>query len=63
MVLWGLEKNWKKLLEVTDDFGRDARSIMRTLENIKNSDSDDDDPDPDSPTPVSAYGQVSEGKY
>ena len=50
-------------MKVTDEFGRDARSILRTLENIKNSDSDDDNPDPDSPTPVSAYGQVSEGKH
>jgi len=50
-------------MKATDDFGRDARSITRTLENIKNSSSSDDDDDPDSPTPVSAYGQVSEGKH
>ena len=47
-------------MKVTDDFGRDARSILRTLEHIKNYDSDDD---PDSPTPMSTYGQVSEGKH
>ena len=51
-------------MKVIDDFGRDARSISRTLENIKSSDSNsDDDDDPDSPTPASAYGQVSEGKH
>ena len=51
-------------MKATDDFGRDARSITRTLENIKNSDSNpDDDDDSDSPTPMSTYGQVSEGKH
>ena len=57
-----LRKKLEEAMKVTDDFGRDARSIMRTLENIKNSDSGSDD-DPDSPTPASAYGQVSEGKH
>ena len=59
----GLRKKLEEAMKVTGEFGRDARSILRTLENIKNSDFDDDDPDPDSPTPVSAYGQVSEGKH
>jgi len=57
-----LRKKLEEAMKVTDDFGRDARSITRTLENIKNSTSSDDD-DPDSPTPASAYGQVSEGKH
>ena len=59
-----LRKKLEEAMKVIDDFGRDARSISRTLENIKNSDSNpDDDDDPDSPTPTSAYGQVSEGKH
>jgi len=58
-----LRKKLEEAMKVTDDFGRDARSITRTLENIKNSDSDSDDDDPDSPTSASAYGQVSEGKH
>ena len=31
-----LRKTLEEALHHTDDFGRDARSIMRTLENIKN---------------------------
>ena len=31
----GLRKKLEEVMKVTDDFGRDARSIMRTLENIK----------------------------
>ncbi len=31
----GLRKKLEESMKVTDDFGRDARSIMRTLENIK----------------------------
>jgi len=59
-----LRKKLEEAMKVIDDFGRDARSISRTLENIKNSDSSpDDDDDPDSPTPASEYGQVSEGKH
>jgi len=57
-----LRKKLEEAMKATDDFGRDARSITRTLENIKNSDPDSDD-DPDSPTPMSTYGQVSEGKH
>jgi DNA recombination protein RmuC len=30
-----LRKKLEETMRVTDDFGRDARSIMRTLENIK----------------------------
>ena len=30
-----LRKKLEEIMKVTDDFGRDARSIMRTLENIK----------------------------
>jgi len=59
-----LRKKLEEAMKATDDFGRDARSITRTLENIKNSDSSsDDDDDPDSPTPSSGYGQVAEGKH
>ena len=47
-------------MTVVDSFGKDARSINRSLESIKNQ--DDDDPDPDSPTPMSAYGQVDKRK-
>ena len=35
MVLRSLEKKLEDAIGVTDNFGRDARSIMRTLENIK----------------------------
>ena len=31
----GLRKKLEEAMKVTDDFGRDARSIMRTMENIK----------------------------
>ncbi len=31
----GLRKKLEEAMKVTDDFGRDSRSIMRTLENIK----------------------------
>ena len=30
-----LRKKLEEAMKVTDDFGRDARSIMRTIENIK----------------------------
>ena len=30
-----LRKKLEEAMRVTDDFGRDARSIMRTIENIK----------------------------
>ena len=47
-------------MSVVDSFGKDARSINRSLEAIKNQ--DDDDPDPDSPTPISGYGQADKRK-
>jgi len=31
----GLRKKLEEAMKITDDFGRDARSIMRTLENVK----------------------------
>tara|TARA_B100000029_G_scaffold51826_2_gene47109 strand:- start:382 stop:1422 length:1041 start_codon:yes stop_codon:yes gene_type:complete len=34
----GLRKKLEEAMKVTDDFGRDARSIMRTMENIKDPD-------------------------
>jgi DNA recombination protein RmuC len=58
-----LRKKLEEAMKVTDDFGRDARSITRTLEYIKNYSGSDDDDDPDSPEPTSAYGQISEGKH
>ena len=55
-----LRKKLDQAMKATDSFGRDARSIMRTLENIKNpSDDGDDDPKPPK-TPLSSYGQVEE---
>ncbi len=55
-----LRKKLDQAMKATDSFGRDARSIMRTLENIKNpSDDNDDDPKPPK-TPLSSYGQVEE---
>tara|TARA_Y100001958_G_C21164881_1_gene497926 strand:+ start:175 stop:1281 length:1107 start_codon:yes stop_codon:yes gene_type:complete len=55
-----LRKKLDQAMKAIDSFGRDARSIMRTLENIKNpSDNGDDDPKPPK-TPLSSYGQVEE---
>ena len=48
-------------MSVVDSFGKDARSIKRDLESIKNP-GDDNNPDPDSPAPMSAYGQVEKRK-
>ena len=45
-------------MKATDLFGRDGRSIMRTLENIKDPNSNDDkDPNPPK-SPISSYGQA-----
>ena len=55
-----LRKKLEEAMSVVDGFGKDARSINRSLEAIKNQ--DDDDPDPDSPTPMSAYGQTDKRK-
>ena len=55
-----LRKKLEEAMSVVDGFGKDARSINRSLDAIKNP--DDDDPDPDSPTPMSAYGQVDKRK-
>ena len=50
-------------MSVVDGFGKDARSINRSLDSMKNpEDEDDDDPDPNSPTPMSSYGQVDKRK-
>jgi len=56
-----LRKKLEEAMSVVDSFGKDARSINRSLDSIKNSD-DNEDPDPDSPTPMSAYGQVDKRK-
>ena len=55
-----LRKKLEEAMSVVDGFGKDARSINRSLEAIKNQ--DDEDPDPDSPTPISAYGQADKRK-
>jgi len=55
-----LRKKLEEAMSVVDGFGKDARSINRSLDAIKNQ--DDDDPDPDSPTPMSAYGQTDKRK-
>ena len=45
-----LRKKLEEAIKVTEEFGRDARSIKNVLESIKNrGDNDDDDPDPKSP--------------
>ena len=56
-----LRKKLEEAMSVVDSFGKDARSINRSLEAIKNQD-DDDDPDPDNPEPMSAYGQIDKRK-
>ena len=56
-----LRKKLEEAMTVVDSFGKDARSITRTLENIKDPDGDDN-PDPESPTPISSYGQVDKRK-
>ena len=49
-------------MKATDLFGRDGRSIMRTLENIKNPNNNDNDNDDtkSQKNPLSGYGQVEE---
>jgi DNA recombination protein RmuC len=55
-----LRKKLDEAMKATDLFGRDGRSIMRTLENIKDpNNSDDKDPNPPK-SPVSGYGQADE---
>jgi len=56
-----LRKKLEEAMSVVDGFGKDARSINRSLEAIKNQDHEDD-PDPDSPTPMSAYGRSDKRK-
>ena len=56
-----LRKKLEEAMSVVDSFGKDARSINRSLDVIKNPD-DDEDPDPDSPAPMSAYGQIDKRK-
>ena len=55
-----LRKKLEEAIKVTEDFGRDARSIKNVLESIKNRDDKDnnDDDDPDPKAPMSAYGEV-----
>ena len=56
-----LRKKLEEAMSVVDSFGKDARSINRSLDVIKNPD-DDEDPDPDTPAPMSAYGQTDKRK-
>ena len=56
-----LRKKLEEAMTVVDGFGRDARSINRSLDAIKNP-NDDEDPNPDSPTPMSTYGQTEKRK-
>jgi len=56
-----LRKKLEEAMSVVDSFGKDARSINRSLDVIKNPD-DDEDPDPDSPAPMSTYGQIDKRK-
>ena len=56
-----LRKKLEEAMSVVDGFGKDARSINRSLDSMKNPE-DDDDPDPNSPTPMSSYGQVDKRK-
>ena len=51
-----LRKKLEEAMSVVDSFGKDARSIFRSLEHIKNK--DDDNPDPNVPSPLGSYGQV-----
>ena len=46
-------------MSVVDSFGKDARTINRSLDAIKNQ---DDEEDPDPPAPMSKYGQVDKRK-
>jgi len=56
-----LRKKLEEAIKVTEDFGRDARSIKNILENIKNRDVNNDDDDPDPSSPISSFG-VTEDK-
>ena len=56
-----LRKKLEEAMSVVDSFGKDARSINRSLDVIKNPD-DDEDPDSDTPAPMSAYGQTDKRK-
>ena len=47
-------------MKATDLFGRDGRSIMRTLENIKDPNSHDDKDPNSSKSSVREYGQLEE---
>ena len=56
-----LRKKLEEAIKVTEEFGRDARSIKNVLESIKNrGDNDDDDPDPKSP--ISSFGITEDRK-
>ena len=56
-----LRKKLEEAIKVTEDFGRDARSIKNVLESIKNRDGNNDDDDPDPSSPISSVG-VTEDK-
>ena len=54
-----LRKKLEEAIKVTEDFGRDARSIKNVLESINNRDeNEDNDDDPDPKAPMSSFGTV-----
>ena len=58
-----LRKKLEEAIKVTEDFGRDARSIKNVLESIKNRDeNEDNDDDPDPKAPMSSFGTVEKRK-
>jgi len=57
-----LRKKLEEAMRVVDSFGTDARTINRTLENIKNIDDTSPLNDPDPSSPMSAVGTVDRRK-
>ena len=57
-----LRKKLEEAMRVVDSFGTDARTINRTLENIKNIDDTSPLDDPDPSSPMSAVGTVDRRK-
>ena len=55
-----LRKKLDEAMKATDLFGRDGRSIMRTLENIKDPNNHDNEKSVSTENPTSSYGQVEE---
>jgi DNA recombination protein RmuC len=53
-----LRKKLDMAMKATDLFGRDAKFILRTLENIKDPDNNNNENPPKLTSPASSYGQV-----